>query len=83
MDNRDIWYTTEQLSNEHDLNLTTIQRSVKRLHEKSVIKRRQENLDGGGYIFLYTIVERDHFRELIWNIVKGWSERVHEELKKW
>ncbi|MBT3297659.1 MarR family transcriptional regulator [archaeon] len=77
------WYTTEELSKQLDLNLSTIQRSVKNLHSKEVIERSQNNLESGGYVFLYKIKKKRELREMLIGIVKSWSERVEKELKKW
>ncbi|MBT7902801.1 MarR family transcriptional regulator [Candidatus Woesearchaeota archaeon] len=79
----DEWFTTDDLAKRMKLNLSTIQRSVKKLSEKQVIKRSQNNLDGGGYMYVYQIKDKDQIRELMMNIVTAWVKRVDDELKKW
>jgi predicted transcriptional regulator len=75
--------TTDHLAKRLDVNLTTAQRSVKRLHEKGVLKRTQLNLDGGGYVFRYEVKDRKQVAQLIISIVHGWTRRVETELHTW
>ena len=35
------------------LNITTVQRALKRLYDLNMIIRSKQNLGGGGYVFLY------------------------------
>lgn len=83
MNNSTEWYTTEELSKQLNLNLSTIQRSVKNLHTKEVIDRSQNNLETGGYVFLYKVKKKRELREMLINIVRSWSERVERELERW
>ncbi len=83
MGNSTDWYTTEELSKKLNLNLSTIQRSVKNLHAKNVIERSQNNLDSGGYVFLYKIRKKKELREMLIEIVRTWSQRVESELENW
>ncbi len=43
------WIDTDTLSKVLNLDISTIQRSVKKLHEKEILQRLQQNLDGGDY----------------------------------
>ncbi|MEA3430904.1 MAG: helix-turn-helix domain-containing protein [Nanoarchaeota archaeon] len=83
LDHADEWLTTDDLSESLELSLSTVQRSVKKLYEKSVVLRSQENLDNGGYIFLYKIKPKPALRDLIMKIVHNWVKTVDTELKKW
>ena len=75
-------FMTEELAKNLDLNLTTVQRAVKRLHEKNILKRIQKNLELGGYVYIYQIKDKTEIRDLIMSIVNGWSKRVSDELSK-
>ena len=83
LDNMGEWFTTHGLADELKLNLTTIQRSVKRLYEKGVLLRSQENLDSGGYVFLYKIKLKPALKDLMMKIVNNWVKTVEGELNKW
>ena len=83
IEHEEEYYTTEELARKNGLDLTTVQRSVKKLNEKSVVKRRQENLSGGGYVFKYQAEDKRKIREEISDIVMTWARKVKEELQKW
>ncbi len=76
-------FSTEMLSAKLKVDLSTAQRAVKKLHEKGVIRRMQENLSGGGYVFFYQIKDRRELRKLILGIVHDWVGTVEEALAKW
>jgi predicted transcriptional regulator len=76
-------FSSDEISAKLMLDLTTIQRAVKKLSEKSVIFRSQENLDNGGYIFIYRIKSRKAISETVMNIVNNWSKKVEHELESW
>ena len=77
------WFTTHELAKSLKLNLSTIQRCVKSLHEKDVLERAQENLNGGGYTFIYKIKNRTELRKKIKYIIHKWVKKVDVELEKW
>lgn len=77
------WNDTESVSKVLKLDISTIQRSVKKLHEKEILQRSQQNLDGGGYIFRYKIHSRTKIRNIIISIVNSWADRLGQELEKW
>ena len=79
----DQWEDTESLSNALELDISTIQRSVKKLYDKEILQRSQQNLDGGGYIFRYKAHSRAKIKEIIMNVVSSWAERFGQELEKW
>lgn len=83
MKNDDEWYTTEHLAKDLGLNLSTIQRSVKKLSEKKIISRKQNNIDGGGYFFIYQIRSKPEIRIVITEIINNWSSTVKEAIEKW
>ena len=77
------WLKTETISHELDLNLSTVQRSVKKLYEREILVRSQNNMDGGGYFFVYKIKSKKEIQELIMGIVHSWVNRVDTELQTW
>lgn len=76
------WYTTEDLAKILRLNLSTVQRTVKRLYEKSIIRRRQKNLDNGGYIYIYQARSKKEIGGLVNDVVQSWARKVNEEFEK-
>ena len=83
MEHDEEWETTENLAKTLRVNQSTVQRSVKKLFEKGIIARKQQNLDGVGYIYLYWLHERRIVRKVIMETVESWKGRVEKELKKW
>ncbi len=79
----DIWSKTEQIATLTELDLSTVQRSVKKLHEKGILTKSQNNLDGGGYSFIYRINNKAEIKELIMGIVSKWVAKVEQELEDW
>jgi predicted transcriptional regulator len=77
------WFTTQEISKELKLDLSTVQRCVKSLHEKDIIIRRQENLDSGGYAFRYQLKKREELRQRIKDTISRWVSRVNDELDRW
>jgi predicted transcriptional regulator len=82
-DNYEKDFTTEQLSKKLKLNLSTIQRSVKKLHKKGTLMRSQHNLKEGGYLYTYKIKDRQKIRKIILEIMQNWVKNVEEGLNKW
>lgn len=76
-------YTTHELSQELGLNLTTIQKAVKKLAEKDIVFRKQHNLDNGGYIFTYRSKSKDLIKKLIKDIICQWAARVEKAIDNW
>jgi predicted transcriptional regulator len=77
------WVDTESLSKALELDISTIQRSVKKLHEKEILQRSQQNLDGGGYVFRYKTHSRAKIKNIIMTVVNSWADRLGQELDKW
>lgn len=77
------WVDTDFLSKSLKLDISTIQRSVKKLHEKEILQRSQQNLDGGGYVFRYKIHSRAKIKNIIMTVVNSWAGRLGQELEKW
>lgn len=77
------WIDTDALSRILKLDISTVQRSVKKLHEKQILQRSQQNLDGGGYVFRYKIYSRAKIKDIIMTVVNSWADRLGQELEKW
>jgi len=75
--------TTVSISKELNLNLTTIQKAVKKLSDKKIIKRHQKNLEKGGYIYTYECNSKQDTRKIIKGIIKNWFKKVEERIDKW
>lgn len=77
------WVDTDALSRSLNLDISTVQRSVKKLHEKGIVQRSQQNLDGGGYVYIYKIHSKNQIKNVILEIVHSWADRLGHELEQW
>ena len=75
--------TTEEISNTLNLDLSTVQRAVKKLTEQDILLKTQKNLSNGGYIFLYSCKSKQNIKDKILNNFTNFSKRVEESLNKW
>ncbi len=76
-------HTTNKISKKLNLNLTTIQKAVKKLSKLNIIKKSQKNLLKGGYIYIYKCNPKEEVRTNIKKIIRNWSNKVEEEIDKW
>lgn len=76
-------FTTEELARSLKLDKSTIQRSVKKLHEKSLVTRGQINQSIGGYLFTYRIKDKNKIRKIILDTVEGWVEVFRDNIDRW
>jgi predicted transcriptional regulator len=75
--------TTSSISKKLNLNLTTIQKAVKKLSDKEVIIRHQKNLDNGGYVYTYECNSKSNIRTIIKKIIRNWSSKVEKNIDNW
>jgi predicted transcriptional regulator len=81
--NPDGWSNTDSIAKVTSVDLSTAQRSVKKLHEKGVLTKSQNNLDRGGYTFIYMLKDKNEIKKLIMDIVYNWAKKVEQELESW
>ncbi len=81
--NPDEWHNTDLIAKDTSLDLSTVQRSVKKLHEREVLTKSQNNLDKGGYTYIYMMKDKNEIKKIIMHIVYNWAEKVENELVKW
>lgn len=80
---RDKEFTTDKIATKLKLNLSTVQKAVKKLREQNILRKQQKNLSSGGYVYTYEINPKSKVREIIKDIIKEWSSRVEQEIDKW
>ncbi|MFT4311388.1 MAG: helix-turn-helix domain-containing protein [Candidatus Woesearchaeota archaeon] len=73
--------SSESLAKKLGKNLTTIQKALKSLVEKDLVIRKQINLDGGGYKFIYQSISKDEIKSRIENNLKSFEEKVISRLE--
>lgn len=65
------------------LDLTTVQKSVKKLSEKKVVSRTQKNLSGGGYVYCYNIKDKQEIMSTVMKTIQDWTGKVEKDMKQW
>lgn len=74
--------TSQEISERLGKDLTTVQRSLKTLSERSLVMRHQQNLDAGGYRFSYSAIPNEQIREMIRQNLDNFREKVLERVNK-
>jgi predicted transcriptional regulator len=74
--------TTQEIMKKIEKDKTTVQRSMKSLFEKNLVKRRQQNLENGGFIFLYSAVSKDEILTKIYANLENFKLGVAKEITK-
>lgn len=75
--------SSQELSKKLSLDVTSVQRSLKSLHEKKVVVRSQRNLPSGGYVYLYSAASRGAIRSKVQSLLSEWQTQVFSELDSW
>ncbi len=75
--------TPKKIKNKLKIDLTTVQRSVKKLHEKDLLIRSQRNLSPGGYVFCYKMKSKTIVKEKMKEILNIWNDNVIKSIEKW
>jgi predicted transcriptional regulator len=83
LENKELECTTVCMAKEMKLNLTTVQKGVKKLNEKSVIVRHQKNLSSGGYVYTYECRSKLEIRRIVKGIIGNWFGEVEKKIDGW
>ncbi len=76
-------FESKEIAIELGLELSTVQRSMKKMNEKGIIKRSQINLEKAGYTYAYCLCEKKDIKEIIKQTVNGWMESFEKEIGRW
>ncbi|ADI74147.1 transcriptional regulator, TrmB [Methanohalobium evestigatum Z-7303] len=83
LENDDTWFTSDDIAVTMGLDLSTVQKAVKKLYTSDVLNRSQKNLDNGGYVYIYKARSREEMKKLVLSIVHIWVNRVENEFDNW
>lgn len=79
----DCFCTTQDLSKQLKLDLSTVQRGVKKLYDQGVLQRKQTNVSGGGYYFSYAAKSKSEVKRILLEIMNSWMNKVEGSLDLW
>ena len=75
--------SVEELAEMLGKDRTTVQRTIKPLVAKGLVKRWQYNLDGGGYQYHYLPQDKEAIKRRIQEHFDNFSGLVRAEIEKW
>ncbi len=55
---------------------TTVQKALKNLMKKNLVKRKKVDLKKGGYVFLYELNDKNKIKNRIKSTVSAWSKHA-------
>ncbi|MBT4257727.1 MarR family transcriptional regulator [archaeon] len=76
-------FSSKEISTNLKLDLSTVQRALKKMHSKELLRRGQKNLSPGGYIYFYQIKNKSEIKKKLGEIINSWAKGVENEIKKW
>lgn len=75
--------SVEEVANKMNKDRTTVQRAIKSLMNKGLCKRRQYNLDGGGYQYYYSSITKEEIKKRISDNFNNFSEMILSKIESW
>ncbi len=72
---------SSEIAKHLSLDRTTIQKGMKKMLEKGIVERRQDNLDSGGYVLLYCVKKKPELEKKMKEILASWKQNVDNELE--
>lgn len=75
--------TIKHLSKKLGLDRTTLQKVLKHFVANALVERYQENLDEGGYIFVYKIKDKAVLKKRIHAAIDKWNDTARQAINAW
>ncbi|RME30845.1 MarR family transcriptional regulator [Candidatus Woesearchaeota archaeon] len=75
--------SVEELAQRLGKDRTTVQRAIKPLIAKGLVRRRQYNLSGGGYQFFYSAVGKERIKQRVNEHFEHFTRTVRAEIENW
>ncbi len=78
--NKDM--SVKEISRKLGLTRTSVQKAIKTLLNKSLVRRFQRNLSGGGYQYIYNLNDKQKIKLQIKKILDSWCNSVQKIISK-
>ena len=75
-------YSVIEIAKKNKLDRTTVQKAIKVLLKKGLVRRFQKNLTKGGYMYLYEVSRKDEIKKEMKRIISNWYNVVLNEIGK-
>lgn len=73
--------TTQEPAEVVGIDRSNVNRSLGRLRERDLARRRRRLLQEGGHCYVYSATEIEEARELLGDGLDAWAERARDELR--
>jgi predicted transcriptional regulator len=83
MENSNKKLDTNYIASKLNIDLSTVQRSLKKMNERKLVRRSQINLEKGGYSFIYCICDKEEIRYSVKKIIYNWVDKFNSEIERW
>jgi predicted transcriptional regulator len=74
--------TLKDLSEQLGLDRTTLQKVLKNFVSNDLVLRYQENLENGGYVFVYKIKDKSFLKKRIHAAIDKWHDTARQAIDK-
>lgn len=72
--------TVSEIANKVNLQRSSVQKALKELLNKDLIKRSQMNLEKGGYIYFYYSIDKNEIKKRISALLEEWHTNARKEI---
>ncbi len=76
-------YEISELLEVAEKSRTTVQRALNRLEKKGLVRKRQINLDKGGYYYVYSSLSKSRIKDKISKSFEGFISAVRTAIERW
>lgn len=76
-------FTLKDLSKKLSLDRTTVQKVLKNFVNNDLVIRYQENLNNGGYVFVYKIKDKSILKKRINTAIDKWHDVAKQSIERW
>jgi len=74
--------TVSEAAQKIGLKRTTVQKAIKTLLERKLVKRFQHNLPRGSYVFRYKVKNKQEIKQEMKQTVREWAQAVETEIER-
>ncbi len=70
-----------QIAEAINLERTTVQKAIKNLSNKKLVRKWKRNLAKGGCLYLYIVIDKKDIKKNMLNIIYRWYQEVEKQIK--
>ncbi|MFB6215605.1 MAG: helix-turn-helix domain-containing protein [Candidatus Aenigmatarchaeota archaeon] len=81
MDNGEM--DIDSIADSTGLERSTVQKSLQRLIDRDLARKRQVNITSGGYKYIYSSVDKENIKERVTKLMEDWINGAKSTLMEW